>query len=805
MARKYFCLHGHFYQPPRENPWIEAIVRQPSARPYHDWNKRVDRECYAPNTRARLMDDRGRIRDLINNYEYMSFNFGPTLLIWLEKYDSWTYGQILAADRDSAKRLDGHGNAVAQVYNHLIMPLANPRDRLTQIRWGLADFAHRFGRPAKGIWLAETAADNDTLRDLAAEGVEFTILSPTQAQAVRPLEGGSWRDVSDGGIDITKPYRVLLDPKGDTYLDVFFYDKDLAKAVAFEQILATGDNLLQRIRSMYPDKGAGPFLVNVATDGESYGHHFKFGDMALGWVFDQLADSKDIQVVNYSWYLEHNPPKHRVRIKQPSSWSCAHGVERWRSDCGCSVSGNPAWNQAWRTPLRRGLDELRDAMAEIYEHEAAGIFPDPWAARDAYISVLLDPGPENRDRFLAEQAGRRLEGDERIKAWRLLESQRMALFMFTSCGWFFDDISNLEVRQVLYYAARGIELTAPWAGRDLEAGLLKLLAQAKSNLPEQGDGARVYEKRVKPTRMSPERIAANWALARLVDGPEPRALEEIVQPVEHLHLPAGEGQAVLGELIVHLGSEQLDLPLTYLAREPAGEGVSCLVGRRSETLSLADLAGSLTPALATGKEAEEVFASQVGDASRFVLDDLMADARSAFLGGLARRIYAEIRRTMGEQKAAVSILLSLAQDLEEPTAEFMEDLLPFYFAWELEQLIRPDDGERDLDWNQLRRLADMAEQKGLSVNQPALNRLALTFVNENLERLATDPSQTLINELSNMVAMINELHMHPDLWHCQNIYHRLSRDPAFTAGLDKSLTRSFAQLGSLLGFTSKEK
>ena len=805
MARRFFCVHGHFYQPPRENPWLEAIVRQPSARPYHDWNKRVNRECYAPNTRARLMDERGRIRGMINNYEYLSFNFGPTLLIWLERYDPWTYGQILAADRASAKRLDGHGNAIAQVYNHIIMPLANQRDRLTQIRWGLADFAHRFGRRARGMWLAETAADHDTLRDLAAEGVEFTIMAPSQAQAVRFLEGGPWSDVSDGSIDITRPYRVLLDPKGQTHLDVFFYNQELAKAVAFEQILATGGNLLERVRAAYPEKGAGSFLVNMATDGESYGHHFKFGDMALGWVFEQLADGKDLKVVNYSWYLERNPPKHQVRIKQPSAWSCAHGVDRWRADCGCSVTGTPGWNQAWRTPLRKGLDELRDAMADIYQREAAELFDDPWAARDAYISVLLDPGPENRDRFLREQAGRRLEGDDRTKAWRLLESQRMALFMFTSCGWFFDDISNLEVRQVLYYAARGIELTAPWAGADLEAGLLARLAQAKSNLPEQGDGAKVYEKRVKPTRLSPQRIAANWALPRLVEGPEPRALEEMVQPSEELHLQEDNGQAVLGELTVHLKSEQLSLPLTYLAREPAGEGVSCLVGRCPEGLSLLDLAGKITPALSTGTGGEEVFASHVEEVARFGLDDLMADARSAFLGGLARRIYAEIRQTMKDQKAAVSILLSLAQDLEEPTAEFMEDLLPFYFAWELEQIISPDDQERDLDWDQLRRLADMAEQKGLSVNQPALNRRALTFVTENLERLNDQPSPGLISELSNMVAMINELHMQPDLWHCQNIYHRLSRDPSFKSGLDKSMARSFAQLGSLLGFAFEEK
>jgi alpha-amylase/alpha-mannosidase (GH57 family) len=787
---------------------LEAIVSQPSARPYHDWNKRVNRECYAPNTQARLVDEQGRIQDMVNNYEHLSFNFGPTLLIWLQKNDPWTYGRILAADRKSAQRLAGHGNALAQVYNHIIMPLANQRDRITQIRWGLADFAHRFGRPAGGMWLAETAVDVPTLRDLAAEGVKFTILSPTQAQAVRPLKGKNqttWRDVSGGGIDTTQPYRVMLDDQGSTYIDVFFYNQELAQAVAFERILTTGDDFLNRIKTTYPPKGAGPYLANVATDGESYGHHFKFGDMALAWVFRQLTGGRDIKVVNYSWYLDQYPPSQQVRLKQPSAWSCAHGVERWRSDCGCNVTHTPGWNQAWRTPLRKGLDKLRDALADIFQEQAGALFKDPWQARDAYISVLLDPDPKTRNMFLAEQAGRELNPEERQSAWRLLESQRMALFMFTSCGWFFDDISNLEVRQVLNYAARAIELTAPYAGRDLEADLLSELAKAKSNLADQGDGAQVYRKRVLPGRMTPERVAANYALPLAAGGEEPRVLEHLVTPGESLFLTAEDHPYHLGELTIHLPSEEQSQDMIYLARQPMDDGVLCLVSRKPAGLDIREMAGHLLGSIESCGDCVPEFRAMTRQVDRFGLDDLIPDARSAFLSGLARRIYAEIRRTMSSQQAAVAILVNLAQDLAEPTAEFMEDLLPFYLAWELERLTDYQREEQGMDWDQLRHLADMAEQKGLSVNQPAINRLAMDFLIDHLERLAGDPSAQTLGELNNMLAMIRELHMQPDLWRCQNLYYRLRVDRGFRLELKSDLSSFFAQAGEFLGFAPEEK
>ena len=405
----YLCIHGHFYQPPRENPWLGVVEAQPSARPHHDWNMRITRECYGPNGRARILGEEGRIAKLLNNYEYMSFNFGPTLLSWLEQADPDTYGRILAADQASRLKYNGHGNALAQVYNHIIMPLANQRDRQTQIRWGLADFRSRFGREAEGLWLSETAVDNQTLALLAREGLKFTILAPDQARRIRPLadcgQTEAWEDISDGRIDPRRPYRVFpVSGDKSLYLDVFFYDGPISRSVAYDRLLSSGAELLGRIEMAAGTKADGPRLVNLATDGESYGHHFAFGEMALAWVFNKLETDHEIKPINYGAFLEISPPRYEVEILENTSWSCAHGVERWRSDCGCCVACQPGWNQAWREPLRQGLDWLRDELAIVFDSRGREVFRDPWAARDDYVSVLLSPGNEARAAFLKRQA-----------------------------------------------------------------------------------------------------------------------------------------------------------------------------------------------------------------------------------------------------------------------------------------------------------------------------------------------------------------------------------------------------------------
>jgi alpha-amylase/alpha-mannosidase (GH57 family) len=505
------CIHGHFYQPPRENPYLEYVELQDSAYPYHDWNERITAECYAPNAASRIMDANNRIASITNNYSKISFNFGPTLLSWLEVNAGEVYQLILEADRDSSANFSGHGSAMAQAYNHMIMPLANSRDKRTQIAWAISDFKHRFKRDPEGMWLPETAVDLETLDLLAEFGIRFTVLAPRQASRVRKIGSRSWKDISGERIDPTRAYLVKLPSRRK--ISLFFYDGPISKAVAFEQLLNDGQNFAERMMSGFSDGRDWPQLVNIATDGESYGHHHHFGEMALSYALNYIESNKLAKLTNYAEFLENNPPTHQVEIFESSSWSCVHGVERWRSDCGCNSGGRAGWNQQWRAPLRNALDWLRDTLAPRYEERARTLLKDPWRARDAYIQLILDRSPENVDRFLAEHAAIELQETDKVTVLRLLEMQRHAMLMYTSCGWFFDELSGIETAQVINYAGRAIQLaTEVFHDENLEGSFLAKLALAKSNIAEHKDGARIYEKFVKPAMVDISRLAAHYAI-----------------------------------------------------------------------------------------------------------------------------------------------------------------------------------------------------------------------------------------------------------------------------------------------------
>jgi len=509
---RYICIHGHFYQPPRENPWLGAVEREDSASPFHDWNARISAECYAPNGAFRISDDADRIEKIVNNYARISFNFGPTLLAWMEREEPATYRGVLQADRASQHLHHGHGSALAQAYNHLIMPLANHRDRTTQVVWGIRDFEHRFGRKPEGMWLPETAVDLEMLEILAAHDIRFTLLAPSQARRVRPKGDPHWRDVSGSRIDPTLAYEARL-PSGRS-IAVFFYDGPVSHSVAFEGVLRSGEAFAERLLDIFVETRDRPQLAHIATDGETFGHHHRFGAIALAQAIRHLESRGDVQLTNYAAFLERHPPTHRVEIFEESSWSCVHGVDRWHRDCGCNSGGNPSWNQAWRAPMRTALDWLRDRVAPIYEQRAASLFADPWAARDDYVEVLLGSRPETRDRFLGRHALRDLTDGERTEAWRLLELQRCAMLMYTSCGWFFDDISSIESAQVLRYASRCVHLVGEVAGEDLEPELLERLARAPSNLPDFANGRGVYLRCVKPAMVNRHRVAAHTGVDR---------------------------------------------------------------------------------------------------------------------------------------------------------------------------------------------------------------------------------------------------------------------------------------------------
>lgn len=530
MSPRYVCIHGHFYQPPRENPWLEAVEKQESARPYHDWNHRVTAECYGPNAASRILNDDGRIRQIMNNYARISFNIGPTLLSWLEEHEGDVYDAVIEADARSQRRFGGHGSAMAQAYNHLIMPLANRRDRRTQIRWGIRDFEHRFGRTPRGMWLPETAVDLETLDLMAGAGLGFTVLAPHQAETIRPPGDEEWRSVEDEATHTGRPYRVEL-PSGRDF-SVFFYHGPLARGVAFERLLTDGARFKERILEAFDGLQDDVPLVHLATDGETYGHHHTHGEMGLSYALSALTERDDVELVNYAEYLDRHPPTWEARVRESSSWSCAHGVERWRSDCGCHITGQPGWTQAWRQPLREALDILRDRLEPVFEEAAGEIFDDPWQARDEYVEVVLDRSAAGVADFLDrtavdgfEDRPRPLAGQDEppssegvTRALRLMELQRHLMLMYTSCGWFFDDISGIEAVQVLRYAGRVLHLAEElFPGLELEEDFLSKLEEARSNVPEAGDGRRIFRKQVESSRIDLSKAAAHYAVSSVFD------------------------------------------------------------------------------------------------------------------------------------------------------------------------------------------------------------------------------------------------------------------------------------------------
>lgn len=511
----YLCIHCHFYQPPRENPWLEEIELQDSAYPYHDWNERITAECYAPNLAARILDEDKCIAQILNNYTHLSFNFGPTFLSWAAMNEPETYRGILEADKISQKRFSGHGSAIAQAYNHMILPLSNTRDKRTQIRWGIDDFASRFGRMPEGMWLAETAVDIESLDLMAEAGIKYTVLAPRQAKALRKIGAKDWSDVTGSKIDPTRAYQCSL-PSGRSIV-LFFYDGPVSQAVAFEKLLDNGEKFAHRLLGALDPNRPWTQLMHIATDGETYGHHHRYGEMALAYALQYIENNNLAKLTNYGEFLSLFPPTHEVQIYENTAWSCVHGVERWCSDCGCNSGGRPGWNQRWRRPLREALDHLRDVVNPLFEQEAAKYLRDPWASRDAYIAVVLDRSEEAKAEFARKYFRRPLNDAEQVTVWKLMEMQRHAMLMYTSCGWFFDDLSGIETVQVIQYAGRVVQLAEQIFSKPFEARFLEELTLAHSNMSDQGDGAAIYRRYVKPAIVDLEKVGAHYAITSLFE------------------------------------------------------------------------------------------------------------------------------------------------------------------------------------------------------------------------------------------------------------------------------------------------
>lgn len=465
---RYIILHGHFYQPPRQSPWTGLIANEPGAAPFANWNERILSECYNANAHAHIME--GRVVHIRNNYEQINFDFGPTLISWLETHGKAAYRAIRRGDELSVKSRHGHGNAMAQAYNHSILPLLDERSRELQIEWGIQDFAYRFARRPEGIWLPECAADDDTLASVARAGMRFVILAADQGHfSSTGREAGPflWR-------------------RGDESLAVFRFDRELSGRIAFSDFLRDGAALAESFVQGAAALPPGAALL-IATDGETFGHHKRTGAAELARALAILAETDGIVVTNCAEYLAAHPVQGSFRIDGATSWSCAHGVERWRSNCGCRLDGHGS--QEWRAPLRSAMEFVKNHADAIYERFATPLVSDAWAALKESARLFIDVNPAVREEFFVRFKARDEAARERML--RLLELVRAGHATLTSCAWFFDDFGGPEGRVVLRWAARAVELAAEFTP-SIEPELLEQLRQIHSNRREVGDAARLY-------------------------------------------------------------------------------------------------------------------------------------------------------------------------------------------------------------------------------------------------------------------------------------------------------------------------
>lgn len=681
-----FVLHAHFYQPERLNPWTGALDPEPSAAPDRDWNARILRECYHPNAEARIYDADGRVERIVNNYERVSFDFGPTLLSWMERSAPRTYARVLDGDWRSVVRT-GHGNALAQAYNHTILPLDDARDRRTQIAWGMADFRYRFRREAEGMWLPETAANGPTLDALIDAGVRFTVLAPHQVARVRDRPH---HDPAATHLDSGRPYRLVHSDGSGRWLAVFLYDGALARSLAFDPETAQASVLLGKLAA-----AGGSGLVSAALDGETFGHHHPFGELGLAYGLFAGAEDSGLVPTSYAALLAEQTPVEELELVagEGTSWSCAHGLGRWTRDCGCATGGQPGWDQRWRAPLRAALDVVRDLAAEAFLTRGGELLKDPWAAREAYVNVRL--GVTSPEEFLDRHGLRQLGDAGRVDARTLLEAQRHALLMYTSCGWFFADVAGIETVYVLRAAARVLGLLREAGIAVDDRDVLDRLGEARSNDPVKGTGADVWRREVAGAEVSAERIAAHTALVGLVR-PLPAAAEDIGHAVEvHDYRSERRGRLALSTArltvrslatgreghyavgAVHLGD--LDFH-GVLCDDPGGEDVAALVAplwAGLPSLTVAGLIRALDEVFGTRDFGfERVLPEGRAEVVRAVFGDLTARFREQY-----SRLYADNRRLLEmlgqagfplprDLRAAAELTLSaqLEQDLRVAVA-----------------------------------------------------------------------------------------------------------------------------------------
>ncbi len=798
----YVTVHGHFYQPPRENPYLDTIERQPSAAPFHDWNERIHHECYRPNAFARVLNDRGDVIGIVNNYEYLSFNIGPTLMSWLERHDVEVYQRILEADRKSCNRLNGHGNAIAQVYNHIIMPLANERDKQTQIRWGKEDFRSHFGRDPEGMWMAETAVDYATLEALVAEGIRFTILAPSQAERCQLIPTdeqpvSQWTEVGGGQIDPTRPYRCFL-PSGK-YIDIFFYDGPISRDMGFNEALSNSGHFAGRLGQAVRGDHRPAQLISVATDGETFGHHKGGTEKCLAFAFINEFPHRGWTVTNFAHYLSINPPTWEVVLKPVTAWSCSHGVDRWQDDCGCGGGG--LWNQKWRRPLRDALDWLRDRLVKVYEDTGHEFFRDPWAARDEYIQVIRDRSAANVDHFLTRHRKRKLTPAEQLDALRLLEMQRHALLMYTSCGWFFEEISRPEGVQILRYAARALELAGEVAGIQLEKSFLRRLTAAPSNVDFFKHGGEVYRHLVVSSQISFKQVAAYYAISSLFGMQEVKGKRHeteannfscfLPHPAKVYCYAAQQLDYQLqrlGSLTLAVGQLRLASEITwesthlvFAVLHLGGWDFHCCIqpfsGRRAYSQLKEKLFDSLKQASAT----QMILAmSQWFGGESFGLQDLFAEERHRIMGLLSQETLTRLEQLYGQvYRDNYGVLMAFHRDElpVPPELQVAAEIALSHRCLNSVKVLEQEISETQqslIHLAELEAIATEANHLHAKLNLPEVKSTLERLILRSLWQLLHDTnSDTLVSDIhcvERLIELGNQLHLGLSLDRCQELY-----------------------------------
>ena len=792
---KYICIHGHFYQPPRENAWLEVIEFQESAAPFHDWNERINFECYAPNAASRILDDEGHIVRIVNNYSKISFNFGPTLLSWMERKDPQTYEAIQEADRLSIEQF-GHGSAIAQVHSHLILPLCNKQDKETQVIWGIQDFETRFGRKPEGMWLAETAVDTETLEVLAEQGIGFTILAPRQAKAVRKIGGKDWLEVNDSSLETRQPYLCKL-PSGKEIV-LFFYHGSLSQGVAFDGLLNNGKEFAQRLMGGFHN-GDAPQLVHIATDGESYGHHHRYGEMALSACIEKIEQNPDIELINYAAFLKANPPTMEAHIHENSSWSCAHGVERWRSNCGCNTGGNPGWNQEWRGPLRDTLNWLRDSLIPVYEKEAGQFLVDVWEARNDYISILLDRRPEVIHTFFEKHARKKLSEADQTQVLRLMEMQRNALLMFTSCGWFFDEISGIETLQILQYANRAIYFARQVSGKKFHARFIEQLEKAPSNVDS--SAAKSYRKHVMSGRVDLDRVGMHYAAVSLFeDDPEELELFNYKAEAEVFYRRiAGTHRLAIGrtrvESKITWSKKHFSFAVLYLGQQNIIGNIS--ISMDPETFE--QMQKDVFKAFDRANLGEVIgqMQSYFGP-SNFSIWHLFRDEKRAILRGIIERNLAHSETMIREIYNDNYQLMSGMLHSSIPVPEIYQHAVSFVLNKDLLDFF----SFGNLHVHELERISkEMKKWKVQPTQRSTINHAA----SERIFRELTNLEQSIVSlpqlqRLINILELLPKLDLEPDIWQSQNLYFSLIKGYRSGAWVfaSEDWEQAFIRLGTLL-------